>query len=75
MSSSYSDEAIGVVELLRDILSERITSSSGGDTPTASVIRVGPKQVTDRAFMRYFLDSVELLNLVKSVDTGRKSSM
>jgi hypothetical protein len=75
MSSSYSDEAIGVVELLRDILSERITSSSGGDTPTASVIRVGPEQVTDRAFMRYFLDSVELLNLVKSVDTGRKSSM
>ena len=71
MSSCYSGKTIGVVKLLRDVLSEGIASSSGRYTPTAPVIRIRPKQITDGAFVRYFLDSVELLNLFKGVDTGR----
>ena len=40
-------QVIRVVELLRNVLAEGISSTSGWDTPAASVIRVWPKQVAN----------------------------
>jgi hypothetical protein len=64
MGTGNAHEGVSVIKLLRDILAERVASSSGRDTPTASVVRVGPKEIADRAFMRDFLNSVKLLDLV-----------
>jgi hypothetical protein len=57
-----------VVELFGDILSEGVTCSSRRDTPSTSIIGIGPKEVTNGALMRNFHNSIELLDLVKSVD-------
>lgn len=64
MGTGNAHEGVSVIKLLRDILTERVASSSGGDSPTASVVRVGPKEIADRAFMGNFLNSVKLLDLV-----------
>lgn len=75
MSTGNAHEVVSVIELLRDVLAEGVTSTSGGDTPTASVIRVGPEEITDRTFMRHFLNSVELFDLVEGIDTGGETTM
>jgi len=75
MSTSDTYEVVSVVELLRNILSERVASTSGRDTPTTSIIRVRPKEIADGAFMRNFLNSIQLFNLVKGVNTRRKTTV
>ena len=42
MCTRNSRQAIRVVELLRNILTETITSAAGADAPTAPVVRVRP---------------------------------
>ena len=68
MSTRYQLQSVCVVELFRDVLSERVPSTSWGDSPSASIIGVRPQQVTNGTFMGNFLDSVELTNLVESVN-------
>lgn len=68
MGTSYSCEAIGVIELLGNVLAERVASTARADAPAASVIRVGPEKVTDWAFMWHFLLSFELSNLIQCID-------
>ena len=46
MGAGHQREAVGVVEGLRDVLSEGVAGAPGGDAPTAAVIRVRPQQVT-----------------------------
>ena len=75
MGSGDQLQVIRVVELLTDILTEGVAGTSWRDTPAASVIRVGPKQIADWAFMWDLHDSVELLDLVKGVDTWGKSTV
>jgi len=75
VSPGYSDETIGMVELLRDVLAERVTCSSGGDTPAASIVGVRPEKVTDGSFMGHFLDSVQLLDLLEGVNAGGEATM
>lgn len=43
MGTCDSGQPVRVVELLGDILTERVTSSSGGDTPTTAVIGIRPQ--------------------------------
>ena len=47
MGSSNPCEVVRVVELLWDVLAERVTSTSWTDTPTTSVIRIGPEKIAD----------------------------
>jgi hypothetical protein len=75
MSTGDAYEAVGVVELFRNILSERVASTSRRDTPTTSIIRIRPEEITNRSFVRNFLDSIKGFNLVEGIDTWRKSSM
>jgi len=75
VSPGYSYETIRMVEILRDVLAERVPCSSGGDTPAAPVVRVRPEKVTDRSFMRHFLDSVQLLDLLEGVNAGGETTM
>lgn len=64
-----------MVELLGDVLPERISGSSGRDAPAASVVGVGPKQIADGSLVGDFLDAVELADLVERVDGRRETSV
>ena len=75
MGAGDSLQVVRVIELLRDILSETIASSSWRDTPTTSVIRVGPEQVADRSFVGCLLDTIQLSDLIQSVNTRGETSM
>lgn len=49
MGAGHQGEAVGVVEGFRDVLSEGVAGTSGGDAPPAAIIRIRPQQVTHRA--------------------------
>jgi hypothetical protein len=64
-----------MVELLRNILAKRVAGTSWGNAPTAAVIRIRPQEIADRSLMRNFLNSVELSDLIKSVNGRRETTM
>jgi len=75
MRTCDSSQAVRVVELLRDVLSEGVTSASGRDTPTTTVIGVRPEQVTDGALVGSLLDAIELANLVKCINARGETTV
>jgi hypothetical protein len=75
MCSAHKTQAICLIELLANVLSKGISRTSWRNAPTHAIIRVRPKKITDGAFMWNFLHSIELFNLIESVDAGRKPSM
>ena len=75
MSPCNQFEVVRMVELLRDVLSKSISCASRGDAPATSIIRVRPQQVAHWTLVRYFLNSIQLLNLIESVDARRKSTV
>lgn len=52
MSTGHQCEAVGVVESLRDVLTESVASSSGGDAPATAVVGIWPQQVTHGTLRR-----------------------
>jgi hypothetical protein len=58
-----------------DVLPERVSSSSRRYAPTASVVWVGPEQVTHRSFVRDLLDSIDRSDVVEGVDGWRETSV
>lgn len=68
VGTSDSAQVVCMVKLFRDVLAERVASTSGGDAPTAAVIGVGPEQVAHGSFLWHLLNSVELSNLVKGIN-------
>jgi len=64
-----------MVELLGDILTEYVASSSLVDSPPASVIGVGPNQIADRAILRHLLESFQRSDVVQCFNAGRQTSM
>ena len=75
MCSSYQLKIVGMIKLFTDILSERVACTSWRDSPTASIIWVGPKEITNRSFSWHFHDSIKLVNLIEGIDGWRKSTM
>lgn len=59
MRSGDESQPVGVVERFRDVLSESIAGTTGGDAPPSSVIGVGPQQVTHGALNR----QTQLINI------------
>lgn len=64
-----------VVERLANILPERVPSSTGTDAPATAVVRVGPKEVAHRPFVRDLLNAVDRANVVERVDRGGESTV
>lgn len=54
-------------------MTETVSSTSGGDTPTASIIGVRPEQVAHGTFLGHLLNSIELSDLIEGVDARRKT--
>mmetsp|Transcript_4466 Transcript_4466/g.20266 ORF Transcript_4466/g.20266 Transcript_4466/m.20266 type:complete len:299 (-) Transcript_4466:489-1385(-) len=68
-------QAVAVVELLRDVLTERVPRASRGDAPAAPVVGVGPQQVAHRAFVRHLLRPRELAYVLQRVQTGAQAAV
>ena len=68
-------QPIRLVELLGDVLTERVAGTTRRNTPTHSVVRVRPEQVANRALVRHLLLSIESLDLVKCIYAGRESTV
>jgi len=68
MSSRNQCQSIIVVELLTYILAEGISSSARTDTPSRSIVGIGPEKVTHGALMRHLLHTVLVHDVVKRVD-------
>ena len=75
MGACDPSEIVRVVELLRDVLTEAIASTTWRNTPTAPLIRIRPKQVANGAFVRSLLNAIELANLIKGVDAGGETTV
>lgn len=68
-------QAVGVVEVLRDVLAKGEASTSRGDAPTVPVVWVRPKQVAHWAFMRHFYLAVNLLYLIEGIQVWREATV
>ena len=75
MSTRYQLQVVRVVKLFRNVLTKWVTCASRWNSPTASIVRVWPKEITNWAFMRYFLNSIESSDLIKCVYAWWKSTM
>lgn len=75
MGTSNPGEAVSMVELLRDVLAERVASTTGRNTPTATIIGVRPEQIADRALMGNLLHAIELSDLVEGIDRRGETTM
>lgn len=64
-----------MIKCFRDILPECVSSTTGGDTPAASVVGVTPQQIAHGALVRNFLDPIEGANVVESVDRGTQTAV
>jgi hypothetical protein len=47
MGSTYQLQVVSMIELFWDVLTEGVTSTSGWDTPTASIIGIWPEQIAN----------------------------
>lgn len=75
MRSRNQCEAVVVVELLRDVDTEGVTRTTGGDTPGETIIRVRPEQITHCAFMGDLLQAVQGVDTVQRIDGGRETTV
>jgi hypothetical protein len=75
VGTSDEGQAIVVVERLGDILAEGVAGTTGRYTPPTAVVRVRPKKITHRAFVRDFLHAVDGPNMVEGVDGRRETTV
>lgn len=67
MGSCDQLQIIGVIKVLRDILSKCETSATWRNAPTMSVIWVRPKEITHWPFVWHLNESVDLSYLLQCV--------
>lgn len=75
MCSCNKSQAVVVIECFRDILPKGVTSTTGRDTPAASVVGVTPEQIAHGPLVRNFLDPIERTNVVQSIDRGAQTAV
>ena len=75
MSSRNKIKSVLLIVLLRNVLTEGISSTSWRHAPTTSVVRIRPQEVTHGSFMRNLLHSVQFLYLVEGVEMRRQATM
>ena len=75
VSSCNLLQVVGVIELLRNVLPERVPSATWGNSPPTAVVGVWPEQVANGALVWHFLDSIELVDIIKGFDVGWEAAM
>lgn len=75
VSSSHQCQAIVVVERFRDILSERVSSSSWRYSPSAAVVWIGPEKIAHWTLVWNLLNAVQSSDVVQGIDGWGKSTV
>jgi hypothetical protein len=75
MSPGNQSETIIVIEIFRNILTERVTGTTRRDTPTASIVWIRPQQITHGSFVWNFLNTIQGTNMIKSVNRWGETTM
>lgn len=75
MRSRHKSQAIIVVECLRYVLPKSIASTTWGNAPPASVVRVTPEKIAHGTLMRDFLNTIQRADVVQSVDRRAKAAV
>lgn len=75
MCPGHKSQAIIVIESFRDILPKRIACPPRTDTPSTSIIRIAPKQITHWPFVWYLLNPIQRSYVVECINAGRKTSV
>lgn len=76
MSSAYFVEIVSLAEIIYDVTSEQIASSSGRYPPAGLVsVRIRPQEVTHGSVVRHLLLTVNGPNLIDSGDGWRKTAV
>jgi len=75
MGSRDQSYTVRVVKSLGNILTKSISSSTRRNSPTPTVIRIRPEQITHRTFVRHFLEPVQCSYMIQSVNARTQSTM
>jgi hypothetical protein len=75
MRSCDQGQPVVVIECFADVLTKSVPSPSRTDSPSTSVIRITPQQVTHRPLMGHFLDPVQTSDIIQRVNTRAQSSV
>lgn len=75
MSSCHKGKTIVVVECLRDILPESVSSTTGRDSPTAPVVGVRPEQVAHGSLVRHLLYPIERSDVIQRIDAWGETTV
>lgn len=68
-------QAVVVVERLGNVLAKSVTSTSGGNSPSAPVVGVRPEQIAHGTLVGHLLYPVQSANVVKSVNAGGETAV
>lgn len=75
MGARNERETVVVVERLRDVLAERVSGTSGRNSPAAPVVGVGPEQVAHGTLVRHLLYPVQRANVVQRVNARGETAV
>lgn len=75
MRTGHQRQTIVVIERLRDVLPESVSSTTGRDPPAASVVGITPQQVAHGPLVGNLLDAVEGADVVEGVDGGTQTAV
>lgn len=68
-------EAVVVVELLRDVLAERVAGAARRDAPAAAIVRIRPQQIAHRTLVRHLLDAIQRADVLERIDRRRQATV
>ena len=68
-------QTVVVVELLRDILPERVPGASRAHPPPGAIVGIAPHQITHRSFVRNFREPIDLTHVIQRVDRRRQATV
>jgi hypothetical protein len=75
MGTCNESQPIGAVEGLGIVLAKGVTSTTWRDTPTRTILGIGPQQITHRSLMGHFLDAIQGSDVIQSIDRGTQTTM
>lgn len=64
-----------MVERLRDVLTECVTSTTGRYSPTTPVVGIRPEKVAHGPFVWHFLNAVKRPDVIERVNAGRETTV
>lgn len=71
----HQSQAIVVIECLRNILPECVSSTTGRDTPAASVVGVTPQKVAHGTLVRDLLNPIQRADVVEGVNRRTQTAV